>query len=1418
MNWNKFQTYDSSPEKSFEMLCNQLFDNWCKDEYKSSLVSFTIVNGSGGDGGIESLAELNDNSFVGMQAKWFRSSMTSSQINQIKKSIKTAKTIRPNILRYIVCIPRDLASNTGRGTNTESQKWDEFINKMKVLFPDLSIELWNDTRITTEMQKPSSGGIQKFWFSNSEINWDTIVYSFNKAKASWLSTKYVPNLNVTGRIQRDLNYYVGEIKNKENLVERIDVVIKLFSEFDTVSNELLSICNNRSLQLSNTLCDGRQKIKTLLDEFQKIILWLKNEDFPIPSFQIEVSNFLYDLMIRKIKNCDLYFQYFSHFSDLIRVLEKLNNTDIKSIVFEAKAYSNERCLLFLGYPGTGKTQGVAAFADELLISKFHIPIVVQARSVPENYSWKDIVLHTLGLANTWNEDELWQGLISAANRNRFLHKNLIETIQIKPKILIIIDGIDESSSHRKWIERIKESSVISKEYMQIHFCFASRPNVFSDSNSSDIINYASIVHLSPDGDVPVYKLFDTYTNAYNIKIQNYIWVKFALKTPLALKLFCEIYKGKNVSATNSSELSMNQLWRKKIKIIQEEYDSRTKVSSNDQIIFNAIVTISKIFLNNDKINRNDLISEIKKELAVDEKNIAIILECLESHGIIGSRIKKGTSLNPDEYIYYPGIQTCFEYASAILIIEKYEHPSKIKFEECNNIMQGTLYLLFIISIQKYQYLLSDNKSIESIIDPDKIFEFICYALQNADYEIAKKYKDCCLNLMRQSADNLINIVNKLVLPLSKNENHPLGVQLLDEFLNEFKTPAQRDIIWSLPEFLQNSEGKKWRKTESIDLVNNNNEEYSLKDDSSNGLPIVYAWMLSNVNNFIRQECRNKLMVWAKENPSQFYELFLHFSGVNDPQIKSDMFSILMCLVYSGAETELIKAISQWITKNILSPSKIDNNRDISIRYYAIDIIKKAVTLGIYSNEDIKDFLPPYHLSNFEITLNKDALSGSRMSGYKAIDYDLARYVLIDHFERKFNTQQHKQIKKLLTFFKKQPDFKNITSEKFILSAVYAFILKMGWNEKEFYNYEKDKFNNSIKSIDLSIRSDYSSATHGVQSSIMTVCEKYVWAARYYLSGFLCDRLTLGDNQIYITDYSLLDNFHIPAHEIEQIDSEAVFKSRSYYVPEPLMNSDKNNNLSKEHIVGSIKDSPNINWEKWIKILKKDISCNILKPNLLALKMNACFDNANGIETFLFINSLVIPCEQADDFIEEICNEDKFIKVCNPTEWDGGLYSCCSPKEVCWSLRENRYDSPYVEQFPEFSIHSSIEFFYYNDLNHGENSYSAPSLPLRKVLGITNTDGYLYFDDKNTVVAEYSRIGEKHRTEQEYVLVDFDSMIEKLKENKLQLIWIMEEYRRETSNSRERFGEFYVEKRKNCIGYYKNEDFVINRIISDFQVS
>lgn len=1415
MNWTTLQTHSLAPDKAFEMLCNQLFENWCKEKYTDDLVYFSFVNGAGGDGGVEAYAVLSNNSIIGVQAKWFPSSISSSQINQIKKSINTALKIRPEIKKYIVCVPRDLASITAKGNDSEEDRWNKLIQEVTNQFPDLSIELWNDTKITSELQKPNNAGICRFWFEKSEISKETLAFVFEKAKKSWLHTKYEPDLNVEGDIDDYLNIYLGDIESNRKSIEIFETIISLCEKFSIAARELLDLCGEKNNELSVILKDTSNRLSKTMEQSYHILEWLHNDTVSINRIDISLFDFYFDSIIERINhNKDLYEMYF-HKRDVTKLLKKLSEIDIDQIISNINIANSYKSVLFIGNPGTGKTHGVGAFSNRLLSRNLHLPLIIPSKYIADDKSWKEIIQNSIGLCDDWDEEELWQGLTSLVNRNKFFEENNNERISITPKFLIIIDGLDEHSTKDKWLERIKESDVITQKYPQIRFCFTARPSIFTLSH-----NDINVVRLKNDGDTAVDRLFDKYLEAYKINAENKGWLKQALSTPLALKLFCEINRNKTVNYTTHSEVAVSSLWRRKIENLENEYCSKEGVSPQNQYIFNTVVLIAELLVGSSKLERKELIKNISQSLSISESNAERIAQFLDSYGLITCYCEHGTGIEPDRYYYYSGIQGYFDYAIAESLLTNYHSPENIDFTKCKALNPNYLYSLAVISIQKYGYLITQNQTIDEVLDEYSIEEIQYYALQHTDCKTALPFVERTKEIMSENASALILIVNKLILHFSRYDGHPLGVSLLDEYLSEFELPAQRDIFWSVCGYLKDAYDTKWYQNE---LMNLQDEKYKLSpEDNYSGCPTIYAWALSTNNNSMRKLYRKRLMEWSLLVPDEFYELFLKFAFVNDPQIRSDIFSVLMCVLFECSNISLLKKASTWLCKNILAPDKIDDNRDLAVRYYSIAIVRKAVSLNVIPKEEATIFLPPYKVNNYKITLNKDALNGTRMGGYSAINYDLARYVLIDHIESAFCDYCHSNdrniIKLLKNIEKEQPEYKGITFEQFIISTAYSYINQMGWNKKEFYNYSKNDDGKVVKSVDTSILGTYYPKDHGIQSPIMTICEKYIWQFRKYISGYLCDRLNLEQEDLRLIDYGLIDDFSIPSQEINLIDPDNIPEDRQWYIPEKdkVLSSKKCN--SKNDIINNIKNPNSIDWYKWVVIDNNEQIYNLNSNKLLALNMYSCFYDSTGIETNLFINSIIIDRNNITEFIELLqAIDNPSNTIFNPTDWCGGIESSCyiTPKEICWFPWKKRYDSDNTKYFPTIKMMSAIDKCVYNYNDIGDVYYDMPSKPTRDALQICNTDGYNYWDIDNNLKAEYSIIGEKWGEYQQYLLTDCSELLNRLDNNNRTVIWIMKEYRHESAKSNEKYGKFYAENTEVSIGYFEGDRFITKKIKSEF---
>lgn len=1413
MNWTKFQTYNNSYEKAFEMLCNQLFENWCSVKYEGAITNFEVINGAGGDGGVESFAQLKNGSIVGVQAKWFINSMGKSQIEQIKKSILTALKIRPEISKYIVCLPRNISSKTARKGKPEDVRWNEMKKQVLDLYPKLDIELWDENRILKELQKESSSGIFKFWFETSEISNDSIKVSFEKSKNSWLDKKYVPNLNTYGFIYKTINSF---LRNKEeilDLINKLETFKKLSEKFIDTSNNLIEVCCEKDFAMAKHIDELKINLQKVKVEINKIIESLKNESVQKKEFDQNLFYIDFYPLKKMLKDNSLKHNYYFHFEAVIKILEKLENCSFYQVLNKIKKiYNSSGSLIILGNPGTGKTHGIAALTENLLCSKLHIPILIQASSITYDYSWKDIITSTLGLSNKWSEDDIWQGLSSLANKNRFIDSSISTEVTILPKIIFFVDGLDETSLSDRWIKLIQETNVITKKYPTIKFCFLSRPHIFHNSNLN-----VETINIDVNGDVPVYKLFDAYISAYNVDVSNSEWIRYVLDTPLSLKLFCEINKNKKVEYKSSADVSIESLIKEKIVMLEKEFCKKeTDLAFTNQYIHKSILLLSNLFIKESRLEKDKVIKILSSELNLDYIYTEKVLKFIENYGILHLYKEASTKLlETDKYFYYPGIQGYFDYVSALLLLQQYEVPKNIDFSKCQKFSRNLLYILAIVSIRSYDYLISDNNTLIKLINEKEREYLLLFSLRYSKSSNSKKYKKVLQNTMNINAQSLNNAVNNVILPLSREPKHPLGVTLLDDFLNGFNKPALRDMIWCVPANLKESYGKKWECNNELNL---SDEMYKLSQiDSFDGLPVIYAWSLSSVENFKRQEYRTKLMEWAYNTPEQFYQLFLKFAFVNDPQIRSDMYSILMSLLFEVDNIKLLKIVSEWLIENILSPQKIDENCDISIRYYCINIIRKAITLKIFKEEDVKVYLPPYYSSTYNIPLNKDALTGSRMGGYSGITYDLSRYVLIDHITTNFSgydISSEKQIKNLINCIsKKQKDFKNITIGQLILSSAFAYISECGWDEKIF-QYDDE---NNISGIDCSISQTYWPSTHGTKSPVMTVCEKYVWQARYFISGFMADRLLyLGNEEVAgpIEDYDLLDKFVIPALEIEKNNYDEIIGKYPWHILEKeniLINNKIN---SKTQLTNMIENIPDITFNKWIAISNKERIYPIDEDDLLALYGYSSFECPAGMETNIFINSILIKETEIDKFKETINNNENILNmISNPCDWMGGYFSDCyiTPKEICWMEWKKRFNSSRTEYFPNLEISSAVDECTYYFADSDEIYYKIPSDIIRKSLGINNTNGYIFYDKDNNIKSIYTINGEKWHTQQNYLLVG-KKLLSLLSKKGKTILWIMKEYRRESGIARERFEGHYVEKDNNYIGFIKNNEFIVEKIM------
>ena len=147
--FSNFNNQGLDNDAAFEEMCCQLFETWgARTMQFDSNWEYLDIRGSGGDGGIEAFWHNVDNDhYIGIQAKWFAKTITKSQYKQLRDSIETATKLRPTLTQYIVCIPHNLTSlRSAKGDTVslgEESAWKTFRDDIAQTYTGLEILLWD---------------------------------------------------------------------------------------------------------------------------------------------------------------------------------------------------------------------------------------------------------------------------------------------------------------------------------------------------------------------------------------------------------------------------------------------------------------------------------------------------------------------------------------------------------------------------------------------------------------------------------------------------------------------------------------------------------------------------------------------------------------------------------------------------------------------------------------------------------------------------------------------------------------------------------------------------------------------------------------------------------------------------------------------------------------------------------------------------------------------------------------------------------------------------------------------------------------------------------------------------------------------------------------------------------------------------
>lgn len=1467
MNWNKFDTKGDSKEKAFEIMSNQIFKEYCEEEYQKNMKCFIPINGAGGDGGIEAYTELSSGKIVAIQSKWFPEAIGSKEISQLRNSIKTAIDIRKNIEKYIVSVPRDLANKkngkNGIVKNTERKRVEDLFKEFENT--KIKFEIWGEFELSSFLTtRPNLAGVYKFWFDNSEIDFSTIINSLETQKNGWLKDRYSGKLHVVNSINYKIEELVGNVKQKKSEIIKLNDIKQAYIEYLTNFKKYLEIVSLEIkvelLKIYEEQCKIFEKTEKSINE---VIQSLKDEK---EIWNIDGEGLLIDTSF--FESIEKEHNFYTHYRNLEESIKKINNINLKQYLKQIEDKYKTTVMIITGELGSGKTHGVVNQIEKE-IAKKNIAILIRASDIEDNSNWKEILVKALGISSDWSEEEIWDALSSLAFRNE-CNKQEDNEIMIHTKILICFDGIDECNNYKYWEEKIKEAKFLTKKNNRLRFCFIGREYAFK---KEELQNY-KVLNYDYDLEYDMNDMYNKYIKENRINIVNSINLKSYLTNPLVLKLFCERYKNSKIDTLEGIKVNLADLFKIKLNEMNTEFKCQNKNIECNDIISRSSLIIGNYLYENEKITQNriyELLNQDEEINILSGENKKKIIRKLQEYGLLHvKRVEKDLGILEDTY--YKGMQPVIDYIIALNLAKNIHNKKTSEIHENIKYNTAILGLCALILLEENNTLLSDIKDFK--IDRYTLSEAISYAIVNANPFNVQFLKERIKKSLLTNPNNMREILNNIITLCARVENHPLGAELLHEVLNNFKSMAERDKIWSLPEHLSNIN---FRIDNEL-LINKYNPTYYLnKEDKHNGLPLIYAWLLTSVNNQKLYFYRNQIMKWAIDCPDEFFLLLEKCKGTTDVQMLEQLYGIAMCLCYKTKDRLCIKKMMKIIDENLYEKDII-KTFDFNIRFYIRAIAEKAFKYGILDNKNLRKYLPPYKC-NIKLDLNKDATKGTRMGGYGSIDYDLARYVLSDYLEHRFfkhyndynnsnkikiidafseedllankenlkSNHEYMEALKELESRRKQLDIidflkdktieeleevvkndKEKTKQKEKVKKEYGEKTENFLKEKSeelnlenlthvqyaiavAYQYlldngwNEDEFYGKDK-IDSIIRYQYYSATHGEKSNVMTFTEKYVWCARNQIIGYLADTLYQDkQEEKKYTNYTQIDDVLIPITEYEENSKEEKENNKQFIPEDVFKNCEIKSNEDLKKWINS--DEITINLKKWI--------CT---NNYVVLNSLNTFTNIkNDIDFNMWISAGII---KEKDMIFLYDNIEKYqlrIKrlVNNPDDFSEYTISDGSrtPFEIVnfdwYSVLESTFENISLlnNMINRYHILKTFESAYNVHTEFTEIHYRIPSAKIRNMLNIVDVEEFKYKDKDGNIVAYYETNNKQYEDIHNILVADKIKLEKELHNKNEKMIWIFRIEKELSMTGKEKYRN--INDYHNILGicWYDNDELI-----------
>ncbi len=928
MDWLKIRHLNGKIEDGFEEFVSQL----AKKEIVPDGIEFRR-NGTP-DAGCECYWILNDQTEWAWQAKFFTNSLGDAQIKQIGKSIDTAITTHPNIVKYFIAIPIDPPDPRIGNKKSMREKWNNCLSSWQKKYPAVEFVSWWSSDMISKIQTPENYGFYKFWFETESFtpNW---FKNQNYLAIKNLGPRYTPEVNIELEVHKIFDGLSADNKLRKQYEEKLDVLLKTISKLysqDADINNIINYSKSLALELEENFIQSGKKF-----DFNKIKAISNNIGKKIDTARCNIRDKIQKAKNIKENNASIKHPYSSENLSLYNAKNAFDDfsTFINSETIQL--YYNP-FLLLDGEAGSGKSHLLADIVNNRMQEGTFSLFLLGQHFQNDNNPRKQIV-DALDLNCTFAE------LLEALECTGEIYKK---------RIIIFIDAINEGAGKSIWPEHLNGFIAEIKQYKNLGLVLSVRStykDLFIDG-TEDLIKYTHQGFQNIE-DIAAQQFF----SHYGIEMPKIPVLQPEFSNPLFLMLFCKGLSDSKLTSIPEGLDGIHTVFNFFIDAINKKIlkkDASIKIVTK---IINELIAY-EIKNNTQRVPYDEaaiIVSTFRKQFSI---NVPISLENFIDEGIlIKDCNKKG-----EEFV-----DISYERLKDHLIA-KYILENKINLSY--NIRKKLLWVPItyqgIFDALAIQMPETRNKELFEVLKKERF-------IYNISESIIKSFvwrRKNTVNDEKKLVEYINNVAIKhhpdlfwtTIITCSTNPNNLFSADKIHNCLNSYSL-AKRDAFW-LPIINKYYEYKQYSIAKLLNWAMDKTDKSYISDTSIKLTLTMLGWFLVSSNRALRDNTTKALVLLLKDRPHLILEFIQKFENVNDPYIYERIYAAAYGAIFHTNDEKIISTLAKYVYNTIFNKEKVYPH--ILLRDYARNIVEYALYKGINLNKiDTKKIRPPYN-SDFPI--------------------------------------------------------------------------------------------------------------------------------------------------------------------------------------------------------------------------------------------------------------------------------------------------------------------------------------------------------------------------------------------------------------------------------------------------------------------